>query len=56
MLKFRLKGIAEGLAGVSYVEALSAEGVFKQYPLLSIAKDKISVRGKCLVGIVSCDG
>lgn len=56
MKTFRLKGIAEGLAGVSYVNASSVEEVFAKFPLMNLAKDKITINGLSFEGSVPCDG
>lgn len=56
MKTFRLKGIAEGLAGVSYVTAASASDVFDKFPLMNLAKDKIKINGLSFEGSAACDG
>lgn len=56
MQTFILKGLVEGLAGVSTVQAGCAEDVFKMFPLLEIARSKISIKGLVMKSIYQCDG
>lgn len=56
MKTYILKGIAEGLAGVSSVRATCVEDIFKLYPLLEIAKEKIIIKDCMIGGINQCDG
>jgi hypothetical protein len=39
-ITYRLKGIAEGLAGTSYVKAHSVSEIFKKFPILEGARHK----------------
>ncbi len=56
MITYRLKGIAEGLAGLSYVKAKSVEEIFARFPLLQGARHKIHIDGSILHGAAACDG
>jgi hypothetical protein len=56
MITYRLKGIAEGIAGTSHVKANSVDEIFKKFPLLEGARHKIRVHGNVLHGAAACDG
>lgn len=56
MTTYRLKGIAEGLAGTSHVKANSVAEIFARFPLLKDAQHKIKVQGSVLHGAAACDG
>lgn len=56
LITYRLKGIAEGLAGFSYVKAKSVEEIFAGFPLLQGARHKIHIDGSILHGAAACDG
>lgn len=56
MITYRLKGIAEGLAGTSHVKANSVAEIFEKFPLLEAARHKIKVHGSVLHGAAACDG
>ena len=56
MTMYRLKGIAEGLVGISHVEAHSVSEIFERFPQLEIARHKIKVHGSVLHGAAACDG
>lgn len=56
MTTFKLRGLAEGLAGTSTVEATSVEQVFALFPALQAARSKLVVRGDEITGYAPCDG
>jgi preprotein translocase subunit Sec63 len=56
MKTYFLKGLAEGVAGVSQVEANSVEEVFQKIPRLGLVKDKLQISNEVLIGVTPCDG
>ncbi|MFA6322790.1 MAG: hypothetical protein WCX71_04970 [Candidatus Buchananbacteria bacterium] len=56
MRTIRLRGLAEGLAGKSTVQAMSAEHVFGQIPALQSVRHKLTINGDTISGFAACDG
>jgi len=56
MRTFQLRGLAEGLAGRSEVQALSIKAVFDMFPALSGVRHKLAIRGNTITGYAACDG
>jgi len=56
MSTYSLRGIAEGLAGVSSVQADSLEDLFRRFPALAAARAKLRVDGNHISGFAACDG
>lgn len=56
MQKFRLRGLAEGLIGVSVVTAKTVSDVLIMFPILQENSDKLRVRGNVISGFCPCDG
>lgn len=56
MNTYVLKGLPEGITGLSKVKADSIEQVFCMYPALSEIRSKVTVDGNILRGFSACDG
>lgn len=56
MWKFPLRGLAEGLAGRSFVMATSLDDVFIQIPALQQVREKLIIQGNTVSGFCACDG
>lgn len=53
---FYLEGLAEGVTGVSVVQASSLDEVFDTFPALAEIKSKLTVKGKRITAFCACDG
>lgn len=53
---FFLRGLAEGITGVSTVLAVSVKEVFVLFPSLAAVKDKLTIDGNTIKGFAPCDG
>lgn len=56
MKKFILKGLAEGLAGKSSIEAKNADMAIAMIPGLSAHKQNLNISENEISGLVACDG
>jgi hypothetical protein len=56
MQEFLLRGIAEGVTGVSSISAKNLEDVFTQKPILEAVRHKLSINGNEIGGYAACDG
>lgn len=56
MKTFRLRGLAEGIAGVSSVSAKDIADVFRMYPQLNSVRSKLRIDGMTISGFSPCDG
>lgn len=56
MRKFFLRGLAEGLAGRSFVMAKTMNDVFSQIPILQQVREKLVVGNDTISGFCACDG
>lgn len=56
MKQFFLRGLAEGLAGQSSVQASSIDDVFLQLPALSMVRGKLTISSDTISGFCACDG
>lgn len=55
-MKIKLRGIAEGVVGLSEVKARNTDEVFEQHPELEKVKDKLAVQKNSISGYAPCDG
>lgn len=56
MLRFELRGIAEGITGQSTVTADSFKDLLNRYPALRNIEDKLTLDGNVVNGFAPCDG
>lgn len=56
MIKFKLRGLAEGVVGRPEVSALSAKDLFKKFPELNNIKKKLTLKKGHVAGFAACDG
>ncbi len=54
--KFLLRGLAEGLAGRSFILATDMNDVLVKIPVLLNFKSKLSLQGDTITGFWPCDG
>lgn len=56
MSEFKLRGIAEGVVGLSSVMANNIKDVYTKFPELKEIERKLSVNGGMIEGFSPCDG
>ncbi|OQA36595.1 MAG: hypothetical protein BWY53_00453 [Parcubacteria group bacterium ADurb.Bin326] len=56
MKKISLRGLAEGLIGLSYVNAKSSKEVLELYPELKAIEKKLTITDVSISGFAACDG
>lgn len=56
MKKIFLRGLAEGMAGRSFVEATGVDDVFVQFPSLCMIREKLVITEDTVSGFCACDG